>query len=1442
MGERMNDDCTRSDPETTRTSQDSPTQTRRVVNTVPTRSQRRQTESDDSLAGSSDSLTPVQFGENNGLMTDSDNSTEGYSLVDDAGDSVDGSAVHSEATQTNSLSTPSHGSVGFGPSRDNRLSSNTLLPHSFRVVQQARRCFWVLWVVGTITVTTSLWAMARNEIENQAADVDAIIDEEQFISKVLFDSQTDLLQQLWKSRLESKLQAMDVLSASMASNAASDEMDWPFVAFPDFERRVASLHEFTLWMPVIRTDSDGSEISSWANYSQWYMDNEQYSDNKSPSFNQRFLADSHSGTTEGFDYYLPVWQHAQPMVPSLLNYDLSSHPQIASTIQAVINTGQPALSRSFLRENVVEDDFFLLSVLPDDIPTMFLFYPILGNFNTTAEQSKVGGIVATVISWEEILARKDVDMPHFQVTIKMGSCTNQADKDSQHLLVELGGTNSVTRFDGDNLQTSNGRQRSLDLTSNVENFGGPLMVEEGSGGCSYILHVVQEETIEFSTTDFQSDSRVPVNIVVGIVVFAIVLALTFLYFDSTVRRRENDLAAEATRTRNIVASLFPSQFHDRLFQTSANGLNNAIRQSEDFAKVFRGVEAAVSSQFELPLEADESSSHKPNSDSGKDGINEKERQGKAEGMASPAKSPSRDNYGRLEDAIGPGTNLGPSTHNKSGGFKDLLSKPTSFRSLHRRSGGNGAEPSFMNRPEQESRPGFGRDLLARATSMRNMLPLTGGDNALLNRSQHGSAEIGAITKDEPIADLFPEATVMFADISGFTAWSSTREPTQVFKLLETIYSSFDRMARKRRVFKVETIGDCYMAVTGVPDPQPDHAVIMVQFAKECLIKMRELTRKLEASLGPETGDLCMRFGLHSGPVTAGVLRGEKSRFQLFGDTVNFASRMESTGKPKRIQVSGATAELLIEAGKENWVQLRDDLVNAKGKGLVQTYWVFPKSNSMSSDSVKSLGDSIGSMKGQIVTNQEKINSLDSSVQLKTRTKRSLVAEGTSPSFHSTNTSETLHASRRSMLSSSHHSQVWAKEQHIGDPIEEEYDGFEDDGRQERLIDWNVKILARFLRRIQASRQVGGGGDEVPHLSKPRRGRRVVEPDLVFETKPGETAFDEITEIIPLATTARHTEQSDTSSTGSIDLPVKVELQLRKYVTNIAFMYRDNFFHNFEHASHVLMSSQKLLQRVIGADKNGESGSRQNEHAWIIASDPLTQFAIVFASLIHDVDHTGVPNAQLVKEKAHVASLYKNRSVAEQNSLELAWEMLMSREYRDLQRAIFANQDELRRFRQLIVNVVLATDIFDPEMVQIRNSRWEKAFGKNAAESDLSEQDIHSLKATIVIEYIMQASDVSHSMQHWHVYQKWNERLFEEMYSAFQVGRGDKDPSLGWYKGELWFFDNYVIPLAKKLKESEVFGAASSQFLKFALDNREEWERKGEGIVARLVEKHSQQLL
>lgn len=295
--------------------------------------------------------------------------------------------------------------------------------------------------------------------------------------------------------------------------------------------------------------------------------------------------------------------------------------------------------------------------------------------------------------------------------------------------------------------------------------------------------------------------------------------------------------------------------------------------------------------------------------------------------------------------------------------------------------------------------------------------------------------------------------------------------------------------------------------------------------------------------------------------------------------------------------------------------------------------------------------------------------------------------------------------------------------------------------------------------------------------------------------------------------------------------------LHEYVKRIAVMYHDVPFHNFEHASHVTLCANKLLNRLINSEEYSKEEDLHNS-TFGISSDPLTHFAIVFAALIHDVDHTGLPNAQLVKDKHELAIKFKNRSVAEQNSVHLGWEMLMDPRFERLRKCIYQTNVERKRFRQLVINSVMATDIADRQVNEERQQKWERAFKEPtippSQQTALQRQDDMNRKSTAVIEHIIQVSDVAHTMQHWHIYRRWNERLFHEMHEAFSSGKVSVDPSTNWYIGELGFFDYYLIPLAMKLKECGVFGASGYEYISYVLKNKKEWERKGRQVVQEMV--------
>lgn len=179
-----------------------------------------------------------------------------------------------------------------------------------------------------------------------------------------------------------------------------------------------------------------------------------------------------------------------------------------------------------------------------------------------------------------------------------------------------------------------------------------------------------------------------------------------------------------------------------------------------------------------------------------------------------------------------------------------------------------------------------------------------------------------------IADSFEEVSVLFADIVGFTELSARMSPTELVKRLNVIFSQFDRLAEMYGVEKIKTIGDAYMVVGGLPMPRDDHAEAIAEMA----LGMQAKVAKLSADTGE---NLAIRVGINSGPVVAGVIGVSKFTYDLWGDTVNVAARMEVTGFSGKIQVTDVTYELL----KDKYLFKRRGLTPIKGKGDILTYWL-----------------------------------------------------------------------------------------------------------------------------------------------------------------------------------------------------------------------------------------------------------------------------------------------------------------------------------------------------------------------------------------------------------------------------------------------------------------------------------------------------------------------
>jgi adenylate cyclase len=179
-----------------------------------------------------------------------------------------------------------------------------------------------------------------------------------------------------------------------------------------------------------------------------------------------------------------------------------------------------------------------------------------------------------------------------------------------------------------------------------------------------------------------------------------------------------------------------------------------------------------------------------------------------------------------------------------------------------------------------------------------------------------------------IADHFESASILFADVVDFTPWSEGLPPAEVVGYLDRLFSHFDELAERYGLEKIKTIGDCYMVAAGVPTPRPDHAHALALMALDMLEAMRSAEEV--AHVGLE-----LRIGINSGPVVAGVIGRKRFLYDLWGDAVNTASRMESHGTPGRIQITHATHELLVNEFEFE----RRGTIAVKGKGEIETWYL-----------------------------------------------------------------------------------------------------------------------------------------------------------------------------------------------------------------------------------------------------------------------------------------------------------------------------------------------------------------------------------------------------------------------------------------------------------------------------------------------------------------------
>jgi len=562
-------------------------------------------------------------------------------------------------------------------------------------------------------------------------------------------------------------------------------------------------------------------------------------------------------------------------------------------------------------------------------------------------------------------------------------------------------------------------------------------------------------------------------------------------------------------------------------------------------------------------------------------------------------------------------------------------------------------------------------------------------------------------------------------------------------------------------------------VCGVPDPCPEdegHAVVMVKFARDCVNQFNEIVTAADAQV--DRSSLRLRVGVSSGSVT----------YVCFAGCVFLLALCISYIKDALLSLFCHRAGSL--QGGQNRLQVFGDTV---GKAF----------------HLESSG-------------------LADQVHLSQSTAELLIAAGKSRWIKPDRSHDDGDGGEKSYIlvfkraNGSKPDRAPPQRSNLDSKVGKSpgHPTVEHSEKIQHLIDWNYEMLLLLLKSIVAQRSGIGGVNEFD--------AKVLDEIecLIGEDGP---PMSEVAEVLQMTELDLPPGQQQ-AYPGLIDVGIDVERQLKEYVTLIATMYGSSAekpYNSYEHASYVMMTASTFYGQM-----KAPASMAENESINSILRNPFVQFCVLLSALVHDVDNSGLGRDEWATDP-RLVKLYGTQSSVQQNAIDQSWTALFDPRFEALRRTIYRNESELLAFRQLVVNCCMATDATNATLAGMRKERWIRAF-RNRSEGIEGERV--NLKVTCVMEHLMQAASLCHTMQDWQIYLKWSQRTFN------QKRLRSANLTESFYENELGTFDDNVLQMAEQHVECRFFGENALEHFNHASENRRKWKRKGQKIVAQFVEK------